>query len=75
MIASTGECAKIWKRVVLYHVLKECHCLPDSVSLQAEKEPAEGRRVSDESEYFVLDNLDFFHVVAAAAPRQEKRML
>ncbi|GFU00666.1 hypothetical protein TNCV_4818311 [Trichonephila clavipes] len=43
MIASTGECAKIWKRGVLYHVLKDCHCLPDSVSLQAEKEPAEGR--------------------------------
>ncbi|GFV22217.1 hypothetical protein TNCV_926751 [Trichonephila clavipes] len=27
------------------------------------------RRVSDESEYFVLDNLDFFMWVAAAAPQ------
>ncbi|GFT64483.1 hypothetical protein TNCV_2382341 [Trichonephila clavipes] len=38
MIASRGECAKIWKRVVLDHVLRKVSLYG---FLQAEKEPAE----------------------------------
>ncbi|GFT78654.1 hypothetical protein TNCV_80551 [Trichonephila clavipes] len=46
MIASRGECAKIWKRVVLDHVLRKVS-LPTELCFPASRERAGGRSKID----------------------------